>query len=75
MVGTAGLRAATNSETVLATIEERSGVTVEVISGDEFPEAAAWAREELSLPMFESLSAAETARVSDVCAGLLAGAH
>jgi exopolyphosphatase/guanosine-5'-triphosphate,3'-diphosphate pyrophosphatase len=35
VVGTAGLRAATNSETVLATIEERSGVTVEVISGDE----------------------------------------
>jgi dTDP-4-amino-4,6-dideoxygalactose transaminase len=42
-------------------------------SGEEFPEAAAWAREELSLPMFESLSAAEAARVSDVCAGLLAG--
>jgi exopolyphosphatase / guanosine-5'-triphosphate,3'-diphosphate pyrophosphatase len=34
-VGTAGLRAATNSDAVLATIEERSGVTVEVISGDE----------------------------------------
>jgi dTDP-3-amino-3,4,6-trideoxy-alpha-D-glucose transaminase len=44
-------------------------------SDDEFPEAAAWAREELSLPMFESLTAAETARVSDVCAGLLAGAR
>jgi exopolyphosphatase/guanosine-5'-triphosphate,3'-diphosphate pyrophosphatase len=34
-VGTAGLRAATNSDAVLATIEDRSGVTVEVISGDE----------------------------------------
>jgi exopolyphosphatase/guanosine-5'-triphosphate,3'-diphosphate pyrophosphatase len=34
-VGTAGLRAATNSDAVLATIEERSGVTVEVISGGE----------------------------------------
>jgi exopolyphosphatase/guanosine-5'-triphosphate,3'-diphosphate pyrophosphatase len=34
-VGTAGLRAATNGDAVLATIEERSGVTVEVISGDE----------------------------------------
>jgi dTDP-4-amino-4,6-dideoxygalactose transaminase len=44
-------------------------------SGGDFPEAAAWAREELSLPMFESLSAAEVARVSDVCAGLLAGAR
>jgi len=34
-VGTAGLRAATNSDAVLATIKERSGVAVEVISGDE----------------------------------------
>src|SRR4051812_46316402 len=34
-VGTAGLRAATNSAAVLRTIEERSGVAVEVISGDE----------------------------------------
>jgi len=34
-VGTAGLRAATNGDAVLATIEERSGVTVEVVSGDE----------------------------------------
>jgi len=34
-VGTAGLRAATNSDAVLATIEERSGVAIEVISGDE----------------------------------------
>jgi dTDP-4-amino-4,6-dideoxygalactose transaminase len=42
-------------------------------SGAEFPEAAAWAREELSLPMFESLSADEVVRVSDVCAGLLVG--
>jgi dTDP-4-amino-4,6-dideoxygalactose transaminase len=44
-------------------------------SGEEFPEAATWAREELSLPMFESLTTAEAARVSDVCAGLLAGAR
>jgi dTDP-4-amino-4,6-dideoxygalactose transaminase len=44
-------------------------------SEDDFPEAAAWAREELSLPMFESLTAAEAGRVSDVCAGLLAGAR
>jgi dTDP-3-amino-3,4,6-trideoxy-alpha-D-glucose transaminase len=44
-------------------------------SGEQFPEAAAWARDELSLPMFESLSASEVARVSDVCAGLLAGAR
>jgi dTDP-4-amino-4,6-dideoxygalactose transaminase len=44
-------------------------------SGEEFPEAAGWSREELSLPMFESLTAAEAARVSGVCAGLLAGAR
>jgi dTDP-4-amino-4,6-dideoxygalactose transaminase len=44
-------------------------------SDDEFPEAAAWAREELSLPMFESLTAPEGARVSDACAGVLAGAR
>jgi dTDP-4-amino-4,6-dideoxygalactose transaminase len=44
-------------------------------SGGEFPEAAAWAREELSLPMFESLTPSQTARVSEVCAGLLAGAR
>jgi dTDP-4-amino-4,6-dideoxygalactose transaminase len=41
---------------------------------DAFPEARAWAREELSLPMFDALTAAEAARVSDVCAGLLASA-
>jgi dTDP-4-amino-4,6-dideoxygalactose transaminase len=44
-------------------------------SGEEFPEAAAWAREELSLPMFESLTASDVARVSAACAGLLAGAR
>ena len=44
-------------------------------SADAFPEAAAWAREELSLPMFESLTRAEAAQVSEVCAGLLAGAR
>src|SRR4051794_28019130 len=44
-------------------------------SDEEFPEAAAWAREELSLPIFESLTAAEAARVSETCAGLLAGAR
>jgi dTDP-4-amino-4,6-dideoxygalactose transaminase len=44
-------------------------------SADEFPEAAAWAAEELSLPMFESLTEAEVARVSEVCAGLLAAAR
>src|SRR6266550_2737649 len=38
-------------------------------SGEEFPEAAAWAREEVSLPMFESLTAAEAGRVSELCAG------
>ena len=37
----------------------------------EFPEAAAWAREELSLPMFESLTTAEVSRVSAVCVELL----
>jgi dTDP-4-amino-4,6-dideoxygalactose transaminase len=36
----------------------------------EFPEAEAWAREELSLPMFESLTPAEVRRVSEVCAAL-----
>jgi dTDP-4-amino-4,6-dideoxygalactose transaminase len=35
-------------------------------SAEEFPEAAAWAREELSLPMFESLTASEVARVSEL---------
>jgi dTDP-4-amino-4,6-dideoxygalactose transaminase len=40
-------------------------------SGSEFPESAAWAREELSLPMFEALTAAEVARVSEVCTELL----
>lgn len=34
-VGTAGLRAATNTDAVLTSIEERSGVAVEVISGEE----------------------------------------
>ncbi|HJX07858.1 MAG TPA: Ppx/GppA family phosphatase [Actinomycetota bacterium] len=34
-IGTAGLRAATNRDEVLATIRERSGLDVEVISGDE----------------------------------------
>ncbi|MEA2421282.1 MAG: hypothetical protein QOF55_381 [Thermoleophilaceae bacterium] len=43
-------------------------------SPEEFPEAAAWAREELSLPMFESLSSAEVARVSAACADILATA-
>src|SRR3954451_18135783 len=40
-------------------------------SGDEFPEAAAWAREELSLPMFDSLTSAEVARVCEVCSEIL----
>jgi dTDP-4-amino-4,6-dideoxygalactose transaminase len=43
--------------------------------GDEFPESAAWAREELSLPMFESLTPSEVARVCEVCAELLAPAR
>jgi exopolyphosphatase / guanosine-5'-triphosphate,3'-diphosphate pyrophosphatase len=34
-VGTAGLRAAANRDAVLATIKQRSGVDVEVISGEE----------------------------------------
>jgi exopolyphosphatase/guanosine-5'-triphosphate,3'-diphosphate pyrophosphatase len=34
-VGTAALRAASNAEDAIATIRERSGLTVEVISGDE----------------------------------------
>jgi exopolyphosphatase/guanosine-5'-triphosphate,3'-diphosphate pyrophosphatase len=34
-VGTAGLRAASNADDVIATIRARGGVTVEVISGDE----------------------------------------
>ena len=34
-MGTAGLRTATNSDQVVAMIKERSGVDVEVISGDE----------------------------------------
>jgi dTDP-3-amino-3,4,6-trideoxy-alpha-D-glucose transaminase len=38
----------------------------------EYPEAAAWAREELSLPMFESLSAAEVARVCAVTSEIVA---
>jgi dTDP-4-amino-4,6-dideoxygalactose transaminase len=40
-------------------------------SSGEFPESAAWAREELSLPMFETLTSAEVARVCEVCAELL----
>ena len=39
-----------------------------------FPEATAWAREELSLPMFDALTTAEVARVCEACAGLLASA-
>jgi dTDP-4-amino-4,6-dideoxygalactose transaminase len=39
-----------------------------------FPEATAWAREELSLPMFDALTPAEVTRVSAACAGLLASA-
>jgi exopolyphosphatase/guanosine-5'-triphosphate,3'-diphosphate pyrophosphatase len=34
-VGTAGMRSATNSDAVVAAIEERAGVAVTVISGDE----------------------------------------
>ncbi len=34
-IGTAGLRAATNRDDVLATIRERSGITVDVISEDD----------------------------------------
>jgi dTDP-4-amino-4,6-dideoxygalactose transaminase len=41
---------------------------------DEFPESAAWAREELSLPMFESLTRAEVSRVCEACAHILAPA-
>ena len=40
----------------------------------EFPEAEAWAREELSLPMFESLAEGEVARVCEVCVEALAAA-
>ena len=36
-------------------------------SNEEFPEAAAWAREELSLPMFEALTEGEVARVGRAC--------
>ena len=43
-------------------------------TSDEFPESAAWAREELSLPMFESLSEEEVARVCEVCVEALAPA-
>jgi dTDP-4-amino-4,6-dideoxygalactose transaminase len=43
-------------------------------SDDAFPEAAAWAREELSLPMFECLTEAEAERVSEVCIELMARA-
>src|SRR3954447_4534578 len=41
---------------------------------EAFPEATAWAREELSLPMFDALTAAEVDRVSEACVGLLASA-
>src|SRR3954467_2670947 len=41
---------------------------------EAFPEATAWAREELSLPLFDALTHAQAARVSEVCAGLLASA-
>jgi dTDP-3-amino-3,4,6-trideoxy-alpha-D-glucose transaminase len=40
----------------------------------EFPEAEAWAREELSLPMFESLTHAEAARVVGECSQISASA-
>jgi dTDP-3-amino-3,4,6-trideoxy-alpha-D-glucose transaminase len=43
-------------------------------AGHEFPESAAWAREELSLPMFDALTAAEVARVCEVCSEILAPA-
>ena len=43
-------------------------------NSDAFPEATAWAREELSLPMFDALTAAEVARVCEACVGLLASA-
>jgi dTDP-3-amino-3,4,6-trideoxy-alpha-D-glucose transaminase len=43
-------------------------------NSDAFPEATAWAREELSLPMFDALSSAEAERVSEACVGLLASA-
>jgi dTDP-3-amino-3,4,6-trideoxy-alpha-D-glucose transaminase len=41
---------------------------------DAFPEATAWAREELSLPMFDAITPAAVARVSETCVGLLASA-
>jgi dTDP-4-amino-4,6-dideoxygalactose transaminase len=41
---------------------------------DEFPEASAWAREELSLPMFESLTPSEVSRVCEASIEILASA-
>jgi len=43
-------------------------------SSDEFPQSAAWAREQLSLPMFESLTTAEVERVCAACSELLVAA-
>jgi dTDP-4-amino-4,6-dideoxygalactose transaminase len=43
----------------------------EAHSSDEFPQSAAWAREELSLPMFESLTSDEVERVCAACSELL----
>jgi dTDP-4-amino-4,6-dideoxygalactose transaminase len=37
---------------------------------EAFPESAAWAAEELSLPMFEHLTSEEVSRVADVCRDL-----
>jgi len=38
---------------------------------ESFPAAAAWAAEELSLPMFAELDAAEVERVASACAAAL----
>ena len=43
-------------------------------AGGGCPEASAWAAEELSLPMFESLEPGEVDRVAEACSEALAGA-
>ena len=45
---------------------------LERFAGGEFPIAAAWAREELSLPMFEHLTGGEVERVAQACLELAA---
>lgn len=49
-------------------LDGHAGLTASLPRREGFPEATAWARRELSLPMFESLRSEEVAQVVEACA-------